>query len=71
LILANPSDPVWVANLVPTSPVINLPAEPQLDDLIVSALKNRPEVARNCARSATQRRRTSHMLRSSLSRRSI
>jgi len=45
LILANPADPVWVANLVPTSPVINLPAEPQLDDLIVSALKNRPEVA--------------------------
>jgi outer membrane protein TolC len=45
LILANPADPVWVANLVPTSPVINLPAEPQLNDLIVSALKNRPEVA--------------------------
>jgi HAE1 family hydrophobic/amphiphilic exporter-1 len=45
LILANPADPVWVANLVPTSPVINLPAEPQLEDLIVSALKNRPEVA--------------------------
>jgi HAE1 family hydrophobic/amphiphilic exporter-1 len=44
-ILANPGDPVWVANLVPTSPVINLPAEPKLDDLIVSALKNRPEVA--------------------------
>lgn len=45
LILASPGDPVWVANLVPTSPVINLPAEPTLDDLIVSALKNRPEVA--------------------------
>lgn len=45
LILANPADPVWVANLVPTSPVITLPAEPQLNDLIVSALKNRPEVA--------------------------
>ena len=44
-ILANPGDPVWVANLVPTSPVITLPAEPRLDDLIVSALKNRPEVA--------------------------
>jgi outer membrane protein TolC len=43
LILADPSDPVWVANLVPTSPVINLPAEPKLDDLIVSALKNRPD----------------------------
>ncbi len=45
LILANPGDPVWVANLVPTSPVISLPAEPDLDALIVSALKNRPEVA--------------------------
>jgi outer membrane protein TolC len=45
LILANPADPVWVANLVPTSPVIALPVEPSLDDLIVSALKNRPEVA--------------------------
>jgi HAE1 family hydrophobic/amphiphilic exporter-1 len=44
-ILANPADPVWFANLVPTSPVIALPAEPKLDDLIVSALKNRPEVA--------------------------
>ncbi len=45
LILANPADPVWLANLVPTSPVITLPAEPQLNDLIVSALRNRPEVA--------------------------
>jgi outer membrane protein TolC len=45
LILANPGDPVWVSNLVPTSPVIYLPAEPKLNDLIVSALKNRPEVA--------------------------
>jgi HAE1 family hydrophobic/amphiphilic exporter-1 len=45
LILANPADPVWMANLVPTSPVLNLPAEPKLDDLIVTALKNRPEVA--------------------------
>lgn len=44
-ILSNPADPVWVANLVPTSPVLTLPAEPQLNDLIVSALKNRPEVA--------------------------
>jgi outer membrane protein TolC len=44
-ILANPGDPVWLANLVPTSPVINLPAEPELNALIVSALKNRPEVA--------------------------
>lgn len=45
LILANPADPLWTANLVPTSPVLNLPAEPKLDDLIVLALRNRPEVA--------------------------
>jgi outer membrane protein TolC len=45
LILANPADPLWIANLVPTSAVLQLPAEPALDDLIVSALKNRPEVA--------------------------
>src|ERR1039458_7968328 len=44
-ILANPGDPVWVSNLVPTSPVINLPAEPDLDALIVSALKTRTAVA--------------------------
>ena len=45
LILANPSDPLWSANLVPTSSVLQLPAEPKLDDLIVTALKNRPELA--------------------------
>ncbi len=45
LILANPADPLWMANLVPTSPVLQLPAEPKLDDLIVTALRNRPELA--------------------------
>ncbi len=45
LILANPADPLWMANLVPTSPVLQLPTEPKLDDLIVTALKNRPELA--------------------------
>ncbi|GAC1402662.1 MAG: hypothetical protein NVSMB64_02850 [Candidatus Velthaea sp.] len=45
LIIANPADPLWVANLVPTSPVLGLPAEPKLDDLIVSALRNRPEIS--------------------------
>jgi outer membrane protein TolC len=44
LILGNPADPLWMANLVPTSPVIQLPAEPKLDDLIVTALRNRPEL---------------------------
>ncbi|MGA2394243.1 MAG: TolC family protein [Candidatus Lustribacter sp.] len=45
LILASPADPLWVANLVPTSPVLQLPAEPKLDDLMMTALRNRPELA--------------------------
>jgi outer membrane protein len=45
LILANPADPLWTANIVPTSAVLQVPAEPKLDDLIVTALKNRPELA--------------------------
>ena len=45
LILGNPADPLWSANLVPTSAVIQLPTEPKLDDLIVTALRNRPEIA--------------------------
>jgi HAE1 family hydrophobic/amphiphilic exporter-1 len=36
---------LWVANLVPTSPVLQLPAEPTLDNLMMTALKNRPELA--------------------------
>ena len=44
-ILANPADPLWTANLVPTSAVLQLPTEPALDALIMSALKNRPEVS--------------------------
>jgi outer membrane protein TolC len=45
LILGNPADPLWMSNLVPTSPVLQLPAEPKLDDLIVTALRNRPELS--------------------------
>ena len=45
LILANPADPVWMANLVPTSAVAQVPAEPSLDALMNSAIANRPEIA--------------------------
>ena len=45
LVLGNPADPLWVANLVPTSPVLQLPPEPKLDDLMMTALRNRPELA--------------------------
>ena len=43
LIVADPADPIWNANLVPTSPVLNLPAEPQLADMIAQAISTRPE----------------------------
>jgi HAE1 family hydrophobic/amphiphilic exporter-1 len=45
LILANPGDPVWFANLVPTTPVAQVPNEPALDALITSAIQKRPEIA--------------------------
>jgi HAE1 family hydrophobic/amphiphilic exporter-1 len=45
LILGNPADPLWTANLVPTTPISNEIAEPSIDDVVLSALKRRPEVA--------------------------
>ena len=45
LVLGNPADPLWTANLVPTSAVQQLPPEPKLNDLILTALANRPEIA--------------------------
>jgi HAE1 family hydrophobic/amphiphilic exporter-1 len=45
LILSNPADPVWFANLVPTSNVGQLPAEPALADVVQMAIKNRAEFA--------------------------
>jgi outer membrane protein TolC len=45
LILSNPADPVWTANLVPTTAVAEVPPEPTVDRLIVAAIANRPEIA--------------------------
>ncbi len=45
LLLANPADPVWFANLVPTTAIVQVPQEPALDALIASAIANRPEIA--------------------------
>jgi HAE1 family hydrophobic/amphiphilic exporter-1 len=44
LVLGNPADPLWTANLVPTSPISTLEPEPTPDQLVLAALKNRPEV---------------------------
>ncbi len=45
LMLANPADPVWFANLVPTSSVGQIPAEPTLGDVVGAAVANRVEFA--------------------------
>ena len=45
LLTSNPADPIWNANLVPTTPVLELPAEPDLAALVTQALANRPEIA--------------------------
>ncbi|MDP9023996.1 MAG: TolC family protein, partial [Candidatus Eremiobacteraeota bacterium] len=54
LIVSDPGDPVWSANLVPTTPVLQLPREPSLADLATQALQSRPEIAqlRDARRSA-------------------
>ncbi len=44
-VVTNPNDPVWTANLVPTTPVLQLPKQPSLADLVTQALRNRPEMA--------------------------
>ncbi|MHB8145869.1 MAG: TolC family protein [Vulcanimicrobiaceae bacterium] len=44
LLLDDPSSPLWRANLVPTSPVLQTPQIPSFDTLLAAALKHRPEV---------------------------
>lgn len=44
-LVTNPNDALWSANLVPTTPVLQLPQQPSLDSLVTQALANRPEIA--------------------------
>ena len=45
LIVTDPGDPIWEANLVPTSPaVLSLPQTPSVGSLLAAAMQNRPEV---------------------------
>ena len=44
LLSDDPADPIWNANLVPTGQVLQLPQEPPLSDLVLTALRNRPEI---------------------------
>ena len=44
-LVSSPNDPIWNANLVPTTPVLQLPKQPSLAELVTQALRNRPEMA--------------------------
>lgn len=44
LIVTDPADPIWMANLVPTSSVLQLPSASDLNTIIAVANQNRPEV---------------------------
>ncbi len=44
LIVADPRDPIWSANLVPSSPVQQLPSAGDLDAIVALAQRQRPEV---------------------------
>lgn len=44
LIVTNAGDPIWMANLVPSTSVSQLPPAPTLNEMVGVALKTRPEV---------------------------
>lgn len=46
-IASTPGDPIWMANLVPTSPVLQMPAVPALAQLVQQAMAHRPEIAQS------------------------
>ncbi len=48
-ILSESSDPIWLANLVPTSPARALPKVANLNVLVERALRDRPEIAQSAA----------------------
>lgn len=44
MLVTNPSDPIWMANLVPTSSIAQVPTAPTLQEIVSQAVQNRPEV---------------------------
>jgi outer membrane protein TolC len=44
LIVTDPADPIWKANLVPTQSVLDLPTIDDIDAIVAVAEQNRPEV---------------------------
>jgi len=44
LVVADPADPIWRANLVPSTSVLQLPTEADLSTIVAEAQQNRPEI---------------------------
>ncbi len=44
LVVADPADPIWAANLMPSSSVLQLPSAGDLNTIVAEGLQNRPEV---------------------------
>ena len=44
LVVDDPADPIWQANLVPTSPAVQIPSAPPLSTMLASAMQHRPEL---------------------------
>lgn len=44
LVVADPGDPIWTANLVPSTSVQQLPSVGELDQIVAAGEQNRPEV---------------------------
>ena len=51
LVVDDPADPIWQANLVPTSSVQQAPSAPSLATILTTAMQNRPELRQIAAQS--------------------
>jgi outer membrane protein TolC len=49
LVIDDPADPIWRANLMPTTSVEQAPATPSLEQLLTTAMQHRPELAQAAA----------------------
>jgi outer membrane protein TolC len=50
LVVTDANDPIWMANLLPTSQVEQLPGAPTLETVVQTAIRNRPEIQQSLDR---------------------
>lgn len=44
MLVTDPGNPIWMANLVPTSAIAEVPSAPTLQEIVSEAIRNRPEI---------------------------